>query len=245
MSDKPLGRKAYGSIAHLPGSRLGPGDHHAHQGQVLIATKRKRDRHDSIVVQEKLDGSCTAVAKVEGEIIPLGRAGYRAIASPYEQHHLFHDWAIARWEQFDSLLNEGERVIGEWLAQAHGTKYDLAGRLPWVVFDIIGTQDEKRVPRATTLEVNFRVATVGLVSAPHMPMTGDPVSIEDAMTWLGAHGFYGAHQPEGAVWRVEREGRVDFVVKYVRPDKVDGIFLPDTAVSVTGGETVWNWRPAA
>ena len=24
---KPLGRKAYGSIPHLPGSRLGPGDH--------------------------------------------------------------------------------------------------------------------------------------------------------------------------------------------------------------------------
>lgn len=35
---KPLGIKAYGSIPHLPGSRLGAGDHHLAIGQALIAT---------------------------------------------------------------------------------------------------------------------------------------------------------------------------------------------------------------
>ena len=35
-SKKPLGRKAYGSIPHLPGSRIGPGDHHCHEGQRRI-----------------------------------------------------------------------------------------------------------------------------------------------------------------------------------------------------------------
>jgi hypothetical protein len=48
---------------------------------------------------------------------------------------------------------------------------------------------------------------------------------------------------EGAVWRVERrEGsgtRVDFLAKYVRPDKVDGSLLPEN----TGRAAVWNWRP--
>jgi len=212
---------------------------------VRIATERKRDHHDRIVVQEKLDGGCTAVAKVNGEIVALGRAGYRAASSPFEQHILFHRWVLDRWRAFDELLSEGERVVGEWLAQAHGTRYDLHDRHPWAVFDIIDAQgDDRRVPRALVAEVEQRVAAVGLVPVPSMPGTsGEPVSIKDAMGWLGKHGFYGAYIPEGAVWRVEREGRVDFVVKYVRPDKVDGIFLPEAKQSVVD-EPVWNWRPA-
>ncbi len=43
---------------------------------------------------------------------------------------------------------------------------------------------------------------------------------------LGTLGFHGAIDPvEGAVWRVEREGRVDFLAKYVRADKIDGKYL--------------------
>jgi hypothetical protein len=44
---------------------------------------------------------------------------------------------------------------------------------------------------------------------------------------------------EGAVWRVERKGKVDFLGKYVRPEKVDGCYLPE----ISGEEAVWNWRP--
>ena len=70
-----------------------------------------------------------------------------------------------------------------------------------------------------------------------------------AMAKLGTHGYYGAIDPaEGCVWRVERDkptGKkgekvrvVDFLVKYVRPDKEDGIYLPDIG---PGGHAVWNW----
>lgn len=37
---KPLGRKLYGSIPHLPGSRLGPGDHHCQAGQAALSGER-------------------------------------------------------------------------------------------------------------------------------------------------------------------------------------------------------------
>ncbi len=53
---KPLGIKNYGHIPHLPGSRMGPGDHHCDAGQARIATQTLRDRHDSVIVLEKLDG---------------------------------------------------------------------------------------------------------------------------------------------------------------------------------------------
>ena len=65
---KPLGIKAYGSICHLPGSRLGVGDHKLNEGQTRILTERARDKHDVVIVQEKLDGSNVAVARVNGAL---------------------------------------------------------------------------------------------------------------------------------------------------------------------------------
>ena len=91
--DKPLGGKAYGHIPHLPGSRRGPGDHGLSERQASIATTKARDRHDKVFVEEKLDGSCVAIAKIEGQIVPLIRSGYKALSSKYLQHKAFAAWA--------------------------------------------------------------------------------------------------------------------------------------------------------
>ena len=122
---KPLGIKSYGSIPHLPGSRRGPSDHGCNDGQLRIATSKARDKHDRIIVQEKLDGSNVSVAKVNGIVMPLTRAGYRAEDSIYAQHIRFAEWVYFHQSRFDELLSEGERVCGEWLYQAHGTRYHL------------------------------------------------------------------------------------------------------------------------
>ena len=66
---KPLGAKAYGSICHLPGSRLGPGDHKLNEGQARILTQKVRDKHDVIFIQEKLDGSNVCVARIDGPAV--------------------------------------------------------------------------------------------------------------------------------------------------------------------------------
>ena len=58
-------------------------------GQQNIMTKKSRDKKDLIIVQEKLDGSNCSVAKINGEIIALGRAGYLAKTSRWEQHKCF------------------------------------------------------------------------------------------------------------------------------------------------------------
>jgi len=62
----------------------------------VVLTEKPRDRHDVIIVQEKLDGSNVAIAKVDGQLIPIGRAGYPAVSSKYEQHRLFHNWAMSQ-----------------------------------------------------------------------------------------------------------------------------------------------------
>ena len=42
--------------------------------------------------------------------------------------------------------------------------------------------------------------------------------------------------PEGVVYRVERKGKVDFLAKWVRPDKDDGKYLEN----ISGREPVFN-----
>ena len=190
---KPLGYKSYGHIPHLPGSRMGPGDHKCSEGQNLIATSRPRDRHDIIIVQEKVDGSNVGVAKINGQIVPLTRAGYRAETSPFEQHHLFASWVLnpERHERFNALLNEGERVCGEWLAQAHGTRYNLLHE-PFVAFDLMtGTE---RIPWS-----EFKIRVLPFFIIPNTVHEGSSLSVEKAMELLKISG-HGALDPvEGAV----------------------------------------------
>lgn len=235
---KPLGGRAYGSIPHLPHSRMGLGDHHITHGQARICTKEARDRHDVVIVQEKLDGSCVSVARIESEfdgpaITSLTRAGYCAITSPFEQHHLFADWVTANAGRFHALLGVGERVVGEWLAQAHGTRYNLTHD-PFVAFDIM--RGDKRLPFKVAYS---RLEAAGLVT-PYTISVGSPMSVVAAMNALGQFGKHGATEPvEGVVYRVERKGEVDFLAKFVRPEKTDGKYLPE----LTGHDPVWNWRP--
>src|SRR5205814_4196481 len=69
-----------------------------------------RDKHDVIIMQEKLDGSNVAVARVSGQLVALGRAGYPAISSKYEQHRLFAAWVFERLEQFEFLDRKSTRL---------------------------------------------------------------------------------------------------------------------------------------
>lgn len=228
---KPLGIKSYGSIGHLPGSRLGPRDHHVHEGQARICTERTRDKHDTIHVQEKVDGGCVAVALINGEIVALGRRGYLASTSPFEQHHLFADWVERNRSRFRAVLDEGERLCGEWLAQAHGTRYDLPHE-PFVAFDLM--RGHERIPLAAFID---RLSSSFII--PRLLHAGPAFSIDQMLECLEPSG-HGAIDPvEGAVWRVERKGKVDFLAKWVRPDKVDGCYLPE----LTEAPPVWNWKP--
>lgn len=238
--NKPLGGKAYGSIGHLPQSRTGPGDWSVHEGQAKICCEKPR-KGDRIIVTEKLDGACMSVANVGGNIIALSRAGYLASSSPFEHLNAFQPFVERRSVQFRNHLNDGERLCGEWLSMAHGTIYNTAhpNFSPFIAFDII--RDGKRVLRDEFIE---RCAAAEIPTAYLIHDGADAISVECALDKLGLYGRHGSSEPvEGAVWRVEREGRVDFLAKYVRHDKLDGKYLPGT--SHYDGDPIWLWRDAA
>jgi hypothetical protein len=191
-----------------------------------------RDTYDNIIVQEKLDGSNVSVAKVDGQILALGRAGYLAQTSKYEMHQRFAAWVRTRERQFDHLLREGERVCGEWLLQAHGTIYEpIAPRDLFRPFDIM-----RKMDRVLSEEVYDRC-----LDAELLPVTtiykGGPHSIGCALSNLDNNPYtlkpIDGSSPEGCVWRVERKGKVDFLAKYVRPEKVDGKYLDGPPIWMT------------
>lgn len=236
-AQKPLGRKSYGSIGHLPGSRTGPADHTTNPGQAAIATVAAR-LQDRVIVTEKLDGTNVAVLRLGREIVAINRAGWPARTSPYEMHHRFADWVEARRALFLDLLADRERLAGEWIAQAHGTRYAIndADDL-FVAFDLIADLDGKD-RRATHDELVNRTLRSPVRRATVLS-DGPALSIEAAMDLLGPLGFHGAIDgPEGAVWRVETKGRFNFIAKYVKPAKRDGCYLPE----LTGGQPVWNFE---
>lgn len=225
---KPLGRKGYGSIGHLPNSRLTDGsDFHVNDAQASLVTDKTRDRYDLVVVQEKLDGSNCSVGLLDGELIPVTRKGYHARTSPFDMHHAFADWVELNTDRFRAVLKEGERICGEWLAVAHGTMYDLTDREPYVVFDII-----RDTERLNFIDFTKRVGQN--FATPTLLHIGQPISVKKALEIHQANN-YGCDEIEGVVYRMERKGKVDFLAKYVRHDKVDGKYLQDN---------IWLWKPA-
>jgi len=243
---KPLAGKAYGSIPHLPGSKFGNRNDKGLVGKAaaVFTGAAPIGKLDTIVLLEKLDGSSVSIANVDGEIISLIRSGYRAITSKHYQHHLFHYWVMQHINGF-SEIRPGERICGEWLAQAHGTRYYLKNHEPFVAFDYFVYN--VRQPWLATEGYCIRN---NLTHAPVLDRRiGNGVSICNALSLLGDSGLYDAcDHAEGCVWRWERddwfhnpERAPIMMAKYVRPCKEIGKYLPSD--DHPDLEPTWNWRP--
>jgi hypothetical protein len=229
---KPVG-KVYGSIPHLPGSKADTVDRTVDATMAGYFTVKVQDKGDKVIVQEKTDGSCVGVAKQAGTIIPLVRAGYTAVTSPYKMHQLFAKWVFDNHAKFDLLLEEGERVVGEWLLQAHGTRYNLPHE-PFVAFDLMkGTQ------RTRNHIFEQRCTDAGLV-IPNK-VAEEPITTTEAMKLLGMGKHGAVDPPEGVVYRYEAKAHNTIVLaKFVRPDFKPGSLLPE----INGCEAVWNTQPS-
>ena len=231
---KPTKSKNYGSIPHLSNSKLGEGDYRITDGQERILTVKKRDRHDTIIVTEKYDGSNVGIAKVNGHIVSITRSGYEARTSPYKQHHLFADWVEDGKWMFAEMIQEGERLCGEWMAQAHGLKYVINGS-PIVFFDLF-TRENKRVTQEELIDRLNRFS-FGL-KTPRIIHKGDSVDVSKLIETLNKKTIEGESEgdPEGMVYRIERNGKVDFLAKWVRSDFQTGQYI----IGKSDEELTWN-----
>ena len=232
---KPIGRKNYGSIPHLHNSKLGEGDYFITEGQEQILTLKSRDKHDNILVFEKYDGSNVGVAKFENKIFALTRSGYEASTSSYKQHHYFANWVKKRELLFADMLGNGERITGEWLAQAHGLVYKIDVE-PIVFFDYFTPSNE----RVLYDELKAKAIKYGL-QLPRKLHEGHPITVEQLLPKLNEKTkvIESDELPEGMVYRIERKDKVDFLAKYVRSDFPTGKFC----INVEEDNLIWNVSP--
>lgn len=232
-------KKLYGKIPHLPGSRLGRADRTADAelaARCVGAGAGAARSGDRVIVSEKLDGSCVAIVGEGDGLGAYGREGGPCAASRNAGRRAFAAWVEARAAAWRGALGDGERLVCEWLALAHGTRYALPHG-PAVAIDGFGA-DGARWPLD---EVRRRAAAIGLPIA-HVLSDGGAVPAAEVLARLGERGHHGALDPaEGVVYRLERGGRVLGLAKHVRAGKVDGAYLADK----TGGDHVWNtWQDA-
>lgn len=230
---KPLGKKAYGSIPHLLGSKLGEGDHHCHEGQHKIATEKTRDKHDFVIVQVKYDGSNVAVAKMNGKILALTRRGYTAESSPFQQHLFFAKWVSKNEARFTKILKDGDRICGEWLLQAHGLKYEIVDE-PFVAFDFFSGDTRLCYGDFCAVAERSGFSTPRPLGIGHCAF---PIAemLEKSNNQV-LESIRSTEPPEGLIYRIERKGEVDFLAKFVRSDFVPGCFLPE----ISGQPEVFN-----
>lgn len=230
---KILPTKAYNSIPHLPGSRLGESERTIDANKVRMLTMQSMKGSDVVIIQEKLDGSCVCAYRRGNEILALGRDGDLASESPNYSRQLWSNWVDDHKDRFIDVLEDGERICGEWLALVHGTHYKLTHE-PFVAFDLFDVHN-----RPYSIKTLEKRCLQSAFSLPFLVHEGEPCSIDSALEKLGS-GFHGAiDSPEGLVFRIERNERLLFRAKYVRKDKVDGCYLPEK----TGLAEIWNWHP--
>ena len=233
-TEKPLGYKSYGSIPHLKDSRVGPGDHFidVKQAELLINPNSNR-KQDLVYLSEKLDGSNVGVTKINGEIIPLVRAGYTALSSPYKQHHIFYEWVMKRKKKFYEALDDRERMCGEWLYQVHGTKYDIKDpEMLFAPFDLYN-KNNKRVVYEELIYTSNKLDFI----MPKIVHVGKGISISEALKKLGTYGFHNALDPiEGGVWRLEdtEKNKFSTIAKFVNHFKQDGVYMNEDLYNYKG-----------
>jgi hypothetical protein len=108
----------YPRTPHLSGSELQPGD-----DDVPVApVEELRGRH--LVVEEKVDGSNSAVSFQDGEIVLQSRGHELTGGARERQFALLKSWASAHEPALRELLSSRYVMYGEWVYARHTIYYD-------------------------------------------------------------------------------------------------------------------------
>lgn len=120
----------FGHIGHITGSKM------IDSSDSLLSEEDqkkficcKRDKNDIVIITEKIDGMNAGVVKKNGLLYPVNRKGYdtRLMGQVRaELRQLGEGWAIwvdDHYDLYDSILEEGERLVFEYAEFTHTLEY--------------------------------------------------------------------------------------------------------------------------
>jgi len=193
--------KSFATVQHLLGSKMiDAEDKLLGSEQIKWLTQRRRVSADMVIVTEKVDGMNAAVLRRGNLLHPLIKKGYDCRANPLPWINAFANFVEENDARFLSVLEDGERICGEWMVKTHTLSYKLPHE-PFIAFDII--KDSERMPYLSFRE---RVASGNFIVAGLVHM-GEAIPPNMALQLLqdGYHGVIG--EPEGVVYRYEDSQR--------------------------------------
>lgn len=120
----------FGNIGHLSGSiMIDDEDKLLNEDEQRKYTICKRIGTDTVIIAEKIDGMNAGVLKKNGYLYPINRKGYdsRIMGIVKKELELLgKEWALwvdNHYSLYDSILNEGERLVFENCILQHTLKY--------------------------------------------------------------------------------------------------------------------------
>jgi hypothetical protein len=169
----------YPRTPHLTGSRIGPGD------EDLRVIDLSLIEGQSLVIEEKLDGSNSAISFNEDGLLLLQSRGHFLDGGPRERHFaLLKAWAGSYQSKLWEALGSRFVMYGEWLYAKHTIFYDALDHY-FIEFDIFDKEAN------TFLSTNKRqefLKDLPLSGAP-IVFTGQIRSAKDLEKLIGPSAF--------------------------------------------------------
>ena len=126
----------YPRTPHLTGSRIQPGDEDLRVIDLSLIEGR------SLVIEEKLDGSNSAISFNEDGLLLLQSRGHFLDGGPRERHFaLLKAWANSHQSKLWKTLGNRFVMYGEWLYARHTIFYDALDHY-FIEFDIFDKETE-------------------------------------------------------------------------------------------------------
>lgn len=206
----------FGSIRHLKGSKMiDDADKLLSEGEQTKFTVCKRDKNDTVIITEKIDGMNAGVIKLNGKLYPINRKGYdtRLMGEVKTQlKNLGLGWALwvdNHYELYDSILEEGERLVFENAMIKHTLSYKFKGDPVFLLAKY--KANNKRINYKSLSELAFNnnikqppLLNIGVALHPDIVIRQYP---------KGLSGVQG--QIEGIVYTYEHNGEHESCAKFV------------------------------
>lgn len=207
-------QRGYGSISHLPGSKMiDDKDKLLGEQEIVWLTERRKHINDIVIVTEKVDGMNASVLKQDNRLYPIIRAGYDVRTSDNNFIRAFGYFVDYNSDRFMDVLLNGERICGEWLIKTHTLMYDLPHE-PYVTFDIIDSSNTRISYKEFRHRIDDVFTPTGLI---HIGESITPTTALE-ICGKGYHGVVG-DVPEGVVYKYEHGSNFVCSGKYVsHPD---------------------------
>jgi hypothetical protein len=181
----------------------------------------------SLIVEEKIDGTNTAVHFTSAGRMVLQCRGHEITEGMHPQYDLFKQWTSVKRPVLEQMLTDRYILYGEWLYARHSVHYRALPHY-FFEFDILDKDEQKFLDLESRLMLLYGT---GIHTVPVLHR--GKASYDQILKCIGVSAFDALfdnpltgkpdNRMEGVYLRTEKEGVVTGRAKVVRPEFVEKI----------------------